>query len=1648
MRAWLGTNSMTLILCVTSFGSWAATYKGTEAHRASLQAKPSELHFSAAPKDSEFLYTGLFAEPLAPVASTRPQENRELAQTVLDYRDAVRASGASDAVEPLLAFIDAHPKSPWVPTLQLNVGIIYRQTGHFSKALSIWDQGWQGAQSLSDREGQALANALVARLSQLEAYLGRKELLQPLLESIQTRPIGGTAAQLITDSREGLYDMVYRPEESFRCGPLALTRILKYGNNQPSPLALKVLQQSPSTDHGLSLSAVKEIAERAGMHYQAAFRSPGAPIIVPAVAHWKVGHYAAVVDRDNHDRYIVQDTTFGEDIRISASTLDQESSGYFLVPEGTLPAGWRTVGVEEGDSIWGRGDTGTSHDTGATGSQQTNNDCDTDEGCTTSAVEPSVVGLQLRDTPVGYHPPLGPDVRFSLVYSHRDTQQPSTFAYINFGPKWTFTWLSYVTDNVGSAASATLYQRGGGSEPFSFPSGSATTAFSAPYSQTTLTRTVNGLGASTSFTLTHPDGSFETYGQASGNQFFMTAIGDKAGNTVTIAYDATMRITAITDAIGQLTTLTYGVAGSPLLVTQITDPFGRSASFTYNASGLLSSITDVLGITSSYTYGQGSDPDFINTLTTPYGSTSFTYGDINTNPALGSTRFVKTTDPLGRTSYVEFDGGFDPPDSIGGQTSPNLVPTGMNTCNNFLQWRNTFVFDANQYALATAAGGLDYHFAKILHWLHMNGIGPSSRVKESEKEPLENRVWYNYPGQFPGGCDNSIVFPVDGSGNVSSGANNQPSAIGRVLDDGTSQVQSFQYNGSGNLIQSTDPIGRQMTYSYASNGIDLLTTSNTTSGTLQLLETRSYNGQHLPLTVTGANGKTDHYQYNAAGQVTHHTDALGHTTTMTYNALGQMKSAIGPIATATYHFAYDAVSRISAITDPAESIVHYTYDAADRPLKTTYPDGTTSHFAYTLLDLTKSIDRMGQVTHYKYDADRELISTTDPLGNVTHQGYSLSGKLNSLKDQNGHTTAWLLDAQSRPTAKQFANGTSTATTYENTTSRVVNVIDAVSQTTDYTYNIDNSTATISYGARQATPSVSFTYDPAYSRVLTMMDGTGRTTYTYNPVTAAPSLGANLLKSVTSPVAGTAISDTVTYSYDALDRVAGMTVNGAAQSTGYDALGRVIAASNPLDTFSYGYSDGTSRIAAIGSTLGPSAAMTYFSPTGDELLQQISYTNHAGTTSLAQFGYTYNANDNVSSLAVTAPSAQSTTYSYDANQRLKSGLIGTGTPQYEYEYDPASNLTSITANGAAQGFSYNAVNEIVGSSDDANGSTTSLAGNAYKWDGTNRVVHFANTATGVGSSFTYDGLGRLVRIVDTHAGAIIADHSYTWCGNTRCLAHDNTQTNSPVSTQYFDQGALVSGTSYYYIRDQLGSVTSLASTTGSIVAQYAYDPYGNRSTLSGTVVSDVGYAGYFYHAASGLEFTLYRAYDPAHARWLNRDPIAEEGGLNLYAYVGGNPISRTDPLGLMCTAGLGCYTTPAERALAQSGNYLGYYQLACAGGDATACFDEHIAANDNFWGRRATNRLLDKLHKKAEAAHQCLDDEGILNQIRSDLAKDYASSLPQTPDQANWPSASDIAQYHWNEFGQFGLPPDTFGGTPFGQNGPLFLPGIWCPNCRP
>lgn len=231
------------------------------------------------------------------------------------------------------------------------------------------------------------------------------------------------------------------------------------------------------------------------------------------------------------------------------------------------------------------------------------------------------------------------------------------------------------------------------------------------------------------------------------------------------------------------------------------------------------------------------------------------------------------------------------------------------------------------------------------------------------------------------------------------------------------------------------------------------------------------------------------------------------------------------------------------------------------------------------------------------------------------------------------------------------------------------------------------------------------------------------------------------------------------------------------------------------------------------------------------------------------------------------------------------------------------------------------------------------------------------------------------------------------------------------------------------------------------------PFGDGDTpnpnprRAGLFIYDLRFPGQIAGAWGGKFQNGHRDYDPTVGRYVESDPIGLQGGsYSTYAYVGDNPISNEDPTGMMCMAGVGCWTTPAEARLAWEGDYNDYYQLACADGDAYACFAQHIEKNDNWWGHRATDRLLDKLHKEAENTNQCLDTEGIMDQIKTDLAEDYATYLPSSPDQATWLSAEDIAQIHWNVFGQFGLPPSTFGGTPFGQYGPLFLPGVWCPEC--
>lgn len=112
--------------------------------------------------------------------------------------------------------------------------------------------------------------------------------------------------------------------------------------------------------------------------------------------------------------------------------------------------------------------------------------------------------------------------------------------------------------------------------------------------------------------------------------------------------------------------------------------------------------------------------------------------------------------------------------------------------------------------------------------------------------------------------------------------------------------------------------------------------------------------------------------------------------------------------------------------------------------------------------------------------------------------------------------------------------------------------------------------------------------------------------------------------------------------------------------------------------------------------------------------------------------------------------------------------------------------------------------------------------------------------------------------------------------------------------------------YYYTRDHLGSVRELVNGSGTILTRYSYDMYGRTTTsrLSGSVDATMQYAGYYLHPTSGLNLTLYRAYDPNTGRWLSRDPMGEDGGLNLYGFIYDDPVDNSDPLGLAGNINLG------------------------------------------------------------------------------------------------------------------------------------------------
>ena len=103
--------------------------------------------------------------------------------------------------------------------------------------------------------------------------------------------------------------------------------------------------------------------------------------------------------------------------------------------------------------------------------------------------------------------------------------------------------------------------------------------------------------------------------------------------------------------------------------------------------------------------------------------------------------------------------------------------------------------------------------------------------------------------------------------------------------------------------------------------------------------------------------------------------------------------------------------------------------------------------------------------------------------------------------------------------------------------------------------------------------------------------------------------------------------------------------------------------------------------------------------------------------------------------------------------------------------------------------------------------------------------------------------------------------------------------------------------FYVHNDHLGTPQVITDDNQTVVWKADYDPFGKATVTTETITNNVRFPGQYFDGETGLHYNYYRYYDPRTGRYITSDSIGLGGGLNTYGYVGGNPLSFIDPLGL-------------------------------------------------------------------------------------------------------------------------------------------------------
>jgi YD repeat-containing protein len=835
------------------------------------------------------------------------------------------------------------------------------------------------------------------------------------------------------------------------------------------------------------------------------------------------------------------------------------------------------------------------------------------------------------------------------------------------------------------------------------------------------------------------------------------------GTTVTYAYTATggsnVLATATYSTIPAATiTYLYQSGSFPFALTGIIDEDGnRYATWTYDSSGR--ALTSQLGT--------GAD---LTTLV--YNSD----GSRTVTNALGVTDTYKFTTLQG---------------------IPKVTQISRAATANTAAATELFTYDSNGYtASQTDWNGNQTTYVNDVH-------GDPTTINEAVGTAVARTTTITYDAPAFVHLPEQIVTPgltanftYDGSGEL----------LTRTLIDITTTTVPYSTSGqtrtwtntwSNFLLASTKtPNGNTTSFTYDGSGA-LIKVANALG---QATNVTAHTGGGLPETVVDPNAVTTTLTYDARQRLLTSTVATAagpRTTTYSYDAAGNLIKTTLPDGSALAN-TYDTAHRLTTITDLFHQNVAYTLDAlGDRTKTNLTAVGNRIQRQHTdnfdaLGRVLQDIGGVGQTTAYAYDPDGNALSVMDALGRTTSPVFDALNRLSKVTDPNSGVTTTTYDAHDRVLTVTDPNGNTTAYVYDgfgdliqqtspdsgvtvyrfDSDSNLTRKVDAAGNVTNDAYDALDRVLTTSYPVNAAL-NVAYSYDQAghgfgIGRLTSLTDAAGALSRSYDE-------RANLLAE--TRVNGATTLQT-TYAYDAASRVASITYpSGWTVSQTRDIMGRIyqLPVTTPASA-----SAGNAISNATYEPFGPLYTLTFGNGVNEsrrfDLDYRLTSLTDAGASALQSLSYTYDANDNVSSIADGVTPANSQTFGYDVLNRLTAATGAYGA--FGWTYDKVGNRLTQTLGGATTAYGYTAgTNRLAGIT--AGGSTTPVGYTAngnissippttgapiatLTYSAANRLASEIGTAVAI-TGMVYDAFGQRFSKADSGSTPIL----YTYDQNGIC-----------------------------------------------------------------------------------------------------------------------------------------------------------------------------------------------------------------------------------------------------------------------------------------